>query len=349
MNDLVSVCVPVYNTEKYVDDCINSIINQTYKNIEIILNNDGSSDKSLEIISKYKLYDERIIVLNNANEGLSAARNRALKIARGKYVCFIDSDDVIEKDFIEKLYNEISNNNDLSVCGFSLDYIENNYSIKTNFLDLNLSSLSDKIFYCDKIGILNSSCNKLYCMSILRNNSIHFDENVKQCEDIDYNFRYLMHVDNIGIVKLPLYHYRKFNIDSEVNAFRKDIVTISNDGISIKRNLYKRFNLDSIEQLNFLLSDNIDVLNYCLINTITYSDKRNKSEIYKIISFVLAKFNECQLSKDYVSKNMYQKIFLLCNFFGSVKFTFYIYKILLTLRHRFSKIYYRIRKKELSK
>jgi len=94
----ITIIIPVYNTEKYVEKCIESIINQTYKNLEIIIVNDGSTDNSYNICKKYCEIDERIILLTQDNQGLSVARNNALDIATGKYVEFVDSDDWIELD-----------------------------------------------------------------------------------------------------------------------------------------------------------------------------------------------------------------------------------------------------------
>ena len=119
MNDKISIIVPVYNVEKYLDECIQSIINQTHKNIEIILINDGSTDNSLSILRKYEGIDKRIIVINQENKGLSASRNIGIKKSTGKYISLIDADDIIHPRMIELLYKEIKNNNcDISICMF---------------------------------------------------------------------------------------------------------------------------------------------------------------------------------------------------------------------------------------
>lgn len=103
--ELVSIIIPVYNVLPYLENCLNSVLNQTYKNIEVILINDGSTDGSGEICDKYASQDERIIVFHQKNRGQSVARNVGLELAKGKYVSFVDSDDYINKKMIEKLYN----------------------------------------------------------------------------------------------------------------------------------------------------------------------------------------------------------------------------------------------------
>ena len=102
-NPIVSVIVPVYNTEFYLEDCLNSIVNQTYRSIEIILINDGSTDRSYEIMNNYSIRDDRVVVLSQSNNGVSAARNAGLKVAKGKYILFVDSDDFIRNDAVEIL------------------------------------------------------------------------------------------------------------------------------------------------------------------------------------------------------------------------------------------------------
>ena len=107
-NSLITIIIPVYNIEKYLRKCIESVIEQTYKNIEIILVDDGSMDNSGEICDQYKEKDSRILVIHKRNGGLSDARNSAIDIAKGKYLFFLDGDDYIEKDSIEYLYNIIT-------------------------------------------------------------------------------------------------------------------------------------------------------------------------------------------------------------------------------------------------
>ena len=99
----VSIVIPVYNVEKYIRQCLESVINQTLKDIEIIIVNDGTKDSSMKIAEEY-LSDKRIKIINKENGGLSSARNAGMRIAQGKYICFIDSDDFIEKNMMEELY-----------------------------------------------------------------------------------------------------------------------------------------------------------------------------------------------------------------------------------------------------
>lgn len=119
MNPLISIIVPVYQMELSLHQCVDSILSQSYQNIEIILVNDGSSDKSGAICDQYALADNRIIVIHKMNEGLSSARNAGIKASSGEFLAFVDSDDYIDPDMIELLYRNISNYQaDISICGF---------------------------------------------------------------------------------------------------------------------------------------------------------------------------------------------------------------------------------------
>ena len=113
---MISIIVPVYNSEKYIDKCLDSILNQTYKDLEIVLVNDGSNDQSLKILEKYALRDTRIKVVNQENKGVAAARNTGLDNATGEYILYVDSDDWIENNMVERMV-ELSANADIVFCG----------------------------------------------------------------------------------------------------------------------------------------------------------------------------------------------------------------------------------------
>lgn len=154
---LVSIIIPIYNTEEYLVRCLESVINQTYQNLEIILVNDGSTDDSLSICNKYKQTDKRIILLNKQNSGQALARNSALEIVKGDYVTFIDSDDWVSLDYIEALYSNLKkydadisisatmlcNSKDIFVSDYdNVDIFDNNYQVIKAFLTRRLSSMT---------------------------------------------------------------------------------------------------------------------------------------------------------------------------------------------------------------
>ena len=130
---LISIIIPVFNMEDKLNKCIQSVINQTYDNLEIILVNDGSKDNSLKICENYKNIDNRIKLISINNNGVSNARNIGIKNATGKYIGFVDSDDYIDNDMFETLYNNIKDNNaDLSIIGYQIETIDNKVIKNTN-------------------------------------------------------------------------------------------------------------------------------------------------------------------------------------------------------------------------
>lgn len=214
MEEKISIIVPIYNVEKYLRKCIDTIVNQTYKNLEIILVNDGSTDNSYKICEEYACKDKRIKTINKENGGLSDARNAGLKIATGEYVSFIDSDDYIELDMIYNLYQGIIKNYaDICCCGKVLEYEKNNVSVnnKSEFCIDNVEALR-KILIGDNID--NSACDKLFNIKLFED--IEFPVN-RYFEDIATVYKVFLkakkvvHINNIG------YHYviRKNSISTE--------------------------------------------------------------------------------------------------------------------------------------
>ena len=127
MNETISIIIPVYNVEKYLNKCLNSVIEQTYKNIEVILIDDGSTDNSGKICDEYAKNDIRIKIIHQQNGGVSTARNNGLEHATGKYITFVDSDDYIEKEMIETMAKKIMKKNaDIVICGVTDRDEENN-------------------------------------------------------------------------------------------------------------------------------------------------------------------------------------------------------------------------------
>ena len=131
-NELISIVVPVYNVEKYLKRCLDSLVNQTYKNIEIILVNDGSTDSSLEICKGYAKKDSRVKIISKKNEGLGYTRNEGINIAKGIYIAFIDSDDYVDENFYEKLYVSAKKyNSDMVYASFKS--VDKNNKMRTTF------------------------------------------------------------------------------------------------------------------------------------------------------------------------------------------------------------------------
>ena len=197
----ISIIVPIYNSEKYLKKCIDSLINQTMKNIEIILINDGSTDNSEKIIKEYK--DERIKYFKNKNQGIGKTRNFGIKKSSGKYLMFIDSDDYISNNCCEMFYNNIINNKtDMVVSNFYKD--RQGIIEKIKLEDFLPSSIKENK---DLLLIINPGpCNKLFRKSIIIDNNIYFEEEHKY-EDMPFVMKYIKYARKISKLDMYLSYY----------------------------------------------------------------------------------------------------------------------------------------------
>lgn len=229
----VSIIVPVYNVEKYLDKCLYSLANQTLKNIEIIVVNDGTKDNSQNIIDKYTKKYKNIKSFIKENGGLSDARNYGIKKATGKYIGFVDSDDYIDLTMYEKLYNKIiSDDYDVAICDL--------YRVFDKKLLYTSSNLKKDLLNKDEINkamlnIYPTAWNKLYKKELFEN--IQFKKNV-WFEDVELLYRIFPKFKKIGVVNEPLYYYvqREGAITSKVNLKIYDYIDNFNGVIEFHKN-----------------------------------------------------------------------------------------------------------------
>lgn len=210
-NPLISIIIPVYNTEKYLDNCLNSILAQSYDNWEAICINDGSLDNSLNILKKYAEKDKRIKIINQPNRGLSETRNVGIKKVKGDYIMFLDSDDFWHTETLDILTNVI-NQNDYDILSFSFKKVQNK---KYNEVKLksDIKQIKYKIYTAPlvnfikrKIKITSIVCNKIYKASLIKD--IEFIK-INPGEDNIFVFECLAKSKNIAIIKNELYFYNQ--------------------------------------------------------------------------------------------------------------------------------------------
>jgi len=228
MNELVSIIVPVYNVEKFLPRCVESLLSQTYKNIQIVVVNDGSKDNSLEVARKYEKQDKRVVVLTKENQGLSHTRNTGLNFLlnqenkKTKYICFIDSDDYVSPVFVETLYTALKQNNaDISVvtnCRVSekqnLEYkhiFRNKFNPQKYKRELyNETEAMKQLFSGKKFGV--GPCNKMYRAEMINSkNPVRFPEDIKHSEDIPFVYEMFSKSKKVVFVPKANYAYTKRN------------------------------------------------------------------------------------------------------------------------------------------
>ena len=223
----VSIIIPVYNTSKFIKRCINSIVKQTLKEIEIICVNDGSTDNSLDILNSYKQKDERFIIINQENHGQGHARNQALKIATGEYIGFVDSDDWIDLDYFEKLYNTaVKHSADIAICSLKRIYkLTQKYRINIKE-EIELTDVNKKFEFA-KIPNQCYPVNKIFKTDKLRQYDLKFPEG-QFFEDVIFTPRAVFYLDKMVSVPNVTYWYWG-NLNSTVKAKNqkkiKDLIT----------------------------------------------------------------------------------------------------------------------------
>lgn len=286
---MISIIVPVYNVDKYLRECVESLISQTYSDIEIILVNDGSTDTSGQICDEYGNKYDNIHVFHTENRGLSAARNVGLENCHGEYIGFVDSDDWVEPEMYEELYNLITSSNaDLSSCSMKADYSDKNITMLKNCESF---AINKKEFF--SAIVLNKKvygyvCNKLFKKSIIQ--SLRFDENLLSQEDMDFTMRYAAKSENFAYTHSEYYHYRQrsnsMTGETAFNERKLSIITTYERALDV----YKIYCPECIEiiECNYL-KVNINVIgrmgisNYNDINLKTQLKNNAKKYLKKVL------------------------------------------------------------------
>lgn len=280
--DLVTIIIPIYNVEKYVEKCLDSVIKQSYKNIEIILINDGSTDLSGKICEKYAKIDKRIKYIDKKNEGVSKTRNLGIKMATGSFVIFVDADDYISEKCVETLYQQIIYNNaDISICG-NVDLYEKKYK-KSNRLTCKkimssreaLKELLDEKYFTSVIWA------KIYRRKII--NNIFFDNNLEIAEDLDFLYRTINAANTVSIdTNNVVYYYRirenSATTDMYSESWKKEIKLCENIIKDIEKKDNNRLKIYAIKRY-------IRINCTCMIKILIYSptDKKEYNMLKKNI------------------------------------------------------------------
>lgn len=233
----VSIIVPVYNVEKYIEKCLNSLVKQTMEDIEIIIVNDGSKDNSINVINKFiKQYPEKIQYLEKKNGGLSDARNYGLPYAKGEYIAFLDSDDYVEKDMYEKMYKLAKKeNSDMVECDFIWEY-PNKQKEDIGQIYTNKKQMLEKVRVV--------AWNKLIKTNIVIENKITFPKGYRY-EDVEFTYKLVPYLNKVSFLKKPCVHYvqRENSISNLQNERTKEIFNVLDHVLDFykKNNIYDEY------------------------------------------------------------------------------------------------------------
>lgn len=210
MKHLITIIIPCYNIENYIKKCVDSILNQTYPHFELLLLDDGSADATLELCKVFEKEDNRVRVFTHQNRGVSYTRNIGIKEAKGDFVMFVDGDDFISSDFVEK-HLEKTDITTWTISG--MINVKNNLKSENIYFKKLLSLYPEKNISVDEVlnvlkyYSLSSPCCRLYSINIIRKNNLRFDENVSYQEDLLFNLLYINHIENIQLLNFFGYYY----------------------------------------------------------------------------------------------------------------------------------------------
>lgn len=304
---LISVIVPIYNVEKYLGTCIESILNQSYKNLEIILINDGSPDDCQKICEEYQQMDARIILINKKNGGLSSARNAGLKIAKGQLIVCVDSDDWIHKDMIQIMYDNLEKYDaDMSVCNFEIKEANGRKCSKTFSKNIEVLDREQAMQY----AILPEkyygfAWNKMYKKSILKD--MLYDETIRKGEDSPFTCEYISKCKKTVYQDIALYYYRQDTVSITRSKFNLGKMTVLDAYSGIVKMLEEKgyreetVNLQKVQYANQMLS--------LLINIIE-TDRKKYHKEFVMLRKLMREYKELYLKSDDINK--LHKIAFIC-------------------------------------
>jgi len=339
--NLISVIVPVYNTAKYLSNCIESILSQSYIYIEIILVNDGSTDESGTICDEFTQKDQCIKVIHQENQGASAARNAGLSLASGEYITFVDSDDTLPREAIEFLVDGTKKTGGDLIIGDCIvvgnqklgSYWQMEHDVYSN-MDFCVEMVVNK-----NIGWLaNVVWGKLFRNSVIRENDIKFDNNLVCCEDSVFMLDYLSHTCKITNIKFPVYNFSRYEETERISAS----TVIYYDALIFyyghAKNLWNMAGSYISGNTKILFCSNIiDQLIIYMVHAAAYQNYFNTGELRGILKTIVNDDVIGDLSKYYARKNPSYSI--LIPFFIKNKFHICLYY---ALKHR-SKKYLKVR------
>lgn len=308
---LISVIIPCYNAEKTLSECLNSILTQSYLNLEVILINDGSTDDSLQLAIAYAQKDERLKIFTQTNQGVSKARNLGLEKASGIYMCCLDSDDTVTKDYVAHLFEGINADNANGLVIQNLNYSATENSFTKEFQDsLIHKNEYYKVFSIHKIELYGFNCGKLFNLNILKKHNIQYNYDISVSEDLLFMLEYMMYIDYIHFIPGKDYYY----IENPYNLYTYKFASFKSEYLLFEKytellgQLGEKYNMNDQDLLHAYKSG-ADILMRTLyahyrVNNELVSKKKRYEDIEKILlkwNYFLKKYYQPNGIKERIS------------------------------------------------
>lgn len=300
MEELISVIVPVYNAEKTLERCLNSILQQVYKEIEVICVDDGSKDNSLSTLKRFEQFDKRIKVIAKVNEGVSVARNVGIKASNGQYILFVDSDDYIEKNMILDLYQAMKKTEaDIAIEG----YREINHESAIEVYDYkNCIEKKDFLLKCIQHtgGVV---CSKLYTAAVIKENNIFFRKDLSLSEDLIFALECMKRAKRLIQIEQADYVYDRRN-----EKCRKiDVIERLKKNITVHNLIVELLEDQEIEEKKEILKKRITLIIY--VNLLELSQRKEFENFKKASGILQQYYKQMNLDGyDFISK-MWLKVY----------------------------------------
>lgn len=326
---MISVIIPVYNVENYLEECLESLLKQTYKETEIIIIDDGSTDKSMEIIKSYSKKFNKFNLISQENSGVAQVRNIGLSKASGEYVLFVDSDDFLEPLMIETMYNKAAyNRSDIVICDYYIYYDANKKIIAKYDCNAFVYSGDEVIKMMTEFKIQGQLWNKMFKRETLIKNNFHFEKG-RIIEDIFPVFKLIENCSNITFINKPLYYYRQRNNSYVYNVNKKLLDDYYYAMSNIMSYVEKRYSCMKKESINIFKSN---VLAMLICNYIKFAGtKKENQEINSYIKNFDVSFKILCGIKNISNVNKFKTILWKLKFAKILKY-FYHRKIILEKR-----------------
>lgn len=278
--DKVSIIIPVYNAARHLEKCLNSVLNQTYDNIEVVIVNDGSTDNSKEICELFAEKNKQIKLINQENSGPSVARNSGIKSSTGKYIQFVDSDDTIEKDMTQKYVDSINDEVELVICGYRSILIETGNKkiaekIPKHCGIIHINDFLNIFGVYYENWLINSLWNKFYTADVIKKNNIGFDPDIRLGEDLLFTLKYIIRCKRINVIPDVLYNYIALESGSLTRSYRKNLFINQKMLFQKVKEFLKENN--SYNELNQMINKKMyfDSIIVCFENTINQKNSLN--------------------------------------------------------------------------
>ena len=345
----VSIVVPIYNVEKYLCRCVDSLLSQSYQNIEVILVDDGSSDSSGKIADAYAEEHANVTVIHKENAGVSLARNTGIMAASGDYIYFADSDDWVASDAVEKMIDAVLQDHaDLVMTGYYLEYPNEGYTVEFDIPDKQVFSekqqLPDAILEMEKHNF-NVLWNKLFKTAIIRENQLQFTKALSTGEDLLFICQYMMCEPSVALIPGKTYHYMRQDEDSLAGKYRKDLYTQTLMCIQAREMMYTHFDMTEQRYQQRYAVTFVQYVFTCIPNLYKpkgkLSRKERKAELRKILN--TPQLGDCL--KMIPEKAPYLRLTAILYRCRKTFLSFWLTEILFLVRYKLEGVYKKIRKR----